>query len=182
MKTFGSEKFWFITANVSIIFIVVYCIPDEKDGIFSNRPKTIKVQKHYTVFICNLNIVSVKVQKRYYFHLQPQYSTCKGAKTLYVIFVCSFNVVPIQRISLKPSKFLLKLIEYKVSLMYNSISFVNTIVVLPRPSIRSVGPITILTFTFIDARLVKYFLSWRIAVCNYTICQTYIFTTLETSN
>ena len=64
---------------------------------------------------------------------------------------------PLLRISLKLSIFLLDLIEYKASLIWNIVPHGNIIAALPEPSIKSAGPDIVFTLASTHVMWEKYF-------------------------
>ena len=75
-------------------------------------------------------------------------------------------------ISLKLSKFLVDLLEYNASLIWNLVSFGSIMFALPRTSIKLAVPDMILTLTFVNVKSRKYLLSPRI-MCGCTVSKTY---------
>ena len=68
------------------------------------------------------------------------------------------------RISLKLSKFLLDLLEYNASFIWNLVPFGSTMFALPEPSIKFDVPDIVLTLVFVVIKLKKYIFS-RSIVC-----------------
>ena len=68
------------------------------------------------------------------------------------------------QIYLKSSKFLLDLLEYKTSFIWNVVPFGNVMFILPEPSTKFVVLDMVLTLVFINVNSRKYLLSQRI-VC-----------------
>ena len=62
------------------------------------------------------------------------------------------------------SKFLLDLLEYKASFIWNLVPFGNVMFALPKPSTKFIVPDMVLTLAFINVNSRKYLLSRRI-VC-----------------
>ena len=72
------------------------------------------------------------------------------------------------RISLKLSKFLVDLLEYNASLIWNLVPFGSIMFALSKPSIKFAIPNMVLILTFVNVKSRKYLLSRRI------MCVTYI--------
>ena len=66
------------------------------------------------------------------------------------------------RISLKLSKFLLNLLEYKASFMWNLVPFGSIMFAFPEPSTKFVVSDIVLTLAFINVNSNKYLLSQNI--------------------
>ena len=71
-------------------------------------------------------------------------------------------MICISRISLKLSKFLLDLLEYKTSFTWNLVPFGSIMFSFLEPSTKFVVPDVVLTLAFINVNLRKYVLSQRI--------------------
>ena len=68
----------------------------------------------------------------------------------------------ISMISLKSNKFLVDLLEYNASLIWNLVPFCSIIFALSDPSIKFVVLDMVFTLTFVNVKSIKYLLSQRI--------------------
>ena len=101
--------------------------------------------------------------KFFHYKLLAKYNR-NNVKIFYITFIHSFNMICILSISLKLSKFLLDLLEYKASFTWNLVSFGSIMFSFLEPSTKFVVPDMVLLLASINVNSRKYLLSQRI-VC-----------------
>ena len=107
-------------------------------GDLAYLPKDKKILVHW-IFGSWQHMIQPRGESWEFFHykLLSRYKR-SNVKIFYINFIHSFNMICISRISLKLSKFLLDLLEYKTSFTWNLVSFGSIMFSFLEPSTKFV--------------------------------------------